>query len=245
MDSTKSQETTCCPVVELRQYTLKPGQRDTLIALFEREFIESQEALGMRIIGTFRDLEKPDRFVWLRGFRDMESRAVQLQEFYGGPIWKAHREAANATMTDSDNVLLLRPATPGSGFSIAHASRAARDAAENPAGLIVATLYHLESTTEADFADYFQTIVAPALTAIANPILGSFITEHHENTFPGLPVREDANVFIRFSRFPDRTAYGQKAARAADEIGTRLAGRIKGEPEVLFLTPTARSLLGA
>ncbi|MDX8463676.1 NIPSNAP family protein, partial [Mesorhizobium sp. VK2D] len=31
------------PIVELRQYTLRPGQRETLIALFDREFIESQE----------------------------------------------------------------------------------------------------------------------------------------------------------------------------------------------------------
>jgi hypothetical protein len=100
---------TCCPVVELRQYTLNPGMRDVLIELFEREFVESQEATGeIVIIGQFRDVDKPDRFVWLRGFADMPNRARALQEFYGGPIWKANREAANATMIDSDNVLLLR-----------------------------------------------------------------------------------------------------------------------------------------
>lgn len=36
---------TCCPVVELRQYTLHPGMRDVLIKLFDREFVESQEAI--------------------------------------------------------------------------------------------------------------------------------------------------------------------------------------------------------
>jgi hypothetical protein len=44
-----------CPVIELRQYTLKPGQRDTLIDLFDRHFVESQEAVGMTIIGQFRE----------------------------------------------------------------------------------------------------------------------------------------------------------------------------------------------
>jgi hypothetical protein len=68
MSATKSVEAQCCPVVELRQYTLKPGQRDVLINLFEREFIESQEALAMTIVGQFRDPRRPDRFVWLRGF---------------------------------------------------------------------------------------------------------------------------------------------------------------------------------
>lgn len=38
----------CCPVVELRQYTLHPGKRDVLIDLFDREFIEPQEALGIK-----------------------------------------------------------------------------------------------------------------------------------------------------------------------------------------------------
>ena len=77
---------TCCPIVELRQYTLHPGQRDVLIDLFEREFGESQEALEMKIIGQFRDLDNPNRFVWLRGFRDMPSRAQALKDFYGGPV---------------------------------------------------------------------------------------------------------------------------------------------------------------
>ena len=110
----------CCPVIELRQYTLQPGQRDVLIELFEREFVESQEAIGMRLVGQFRDVERPDRFVWIRGFPDMRSRAESLQAFYGGPVWAAHRDAANATMIDSDNVLLLRPATASAAF--AHAA---------------------------------------------------------------------------------------------------------------------------
>src|SRR5664279_4835818 len=114
----------CCPVIELRQYTLKPGQRDVLIDLFEREFVETQEAVGMHLIGQFRDLGRPDRFVWIRGFPDMPSRAQSLQAFYGGPVWQANRDAANATMIDSDNVLLLRPVSAESGFAASVAARA-------------------------------------------------------------------------------------------------------------------------
>src|SRR5262245_901756 len=87
----------CCSVLELRQYTLKPGGRDVLIELFEQRFVESQEELGMRIAGTFRDAARPERFVWVRGFDDMESRRAALESFYTGPVWKANREAANAT----------------------------------------------------------------------------------------------------------------------------------------------------
>jgi hypothetical protein len=69
------------PIVELRQYTLHDGQRDVLVNLFEREFVESQEALGMKVIGTFTDIDRPNRFVWLRGFLDMDSRLSGLSAF--------------------------------------------------------------------------------------------------------------------------------------------------------------------
>ena len=110
-----SEETKSSSILELRQYTLYPGKRDTLIDLFERDFLDPQEVMGAELIGQFCDLENPNRFVWLRGFPDMSSRGRMLEEFYTGSIWKAHREEANATMEDSDNVLLLRTAWPDQG----------------------------------------------------------------------------------------------------------------------------------
>jgi len=86
--------------------------------LFESEFVESQEAVGVKVIGTFTDLDRPDRFVWLRGFKDMDSRLSGLTAFYDGPVWKKNREAANATMVDSDNVLLLRAPAAGTEFAL-------------------------------------------------------------------------------------------------------------------------------
>jgi len=241
---------TCCPVVELRQYTLKPGMRDVLIDLFEQEFIESQEATGMIVvIGQFRDMDNPDRFVWLRGFADMPRRARALQEFYGGPVWKAHREAANATMIDSDNVLLLRPARLVSGFSLENAKRPTPGSREISKSLVVATIYYLDASGKADFVDFFECTLKPALTEAGASILAYFVTENHPNTFPALPVRENVNVFVWFSHFSDRTAYEHYAGalasstRWSDEIAKELAGRLRGTPEVLKLSPTARSRL--
>lgn len=69
-------------VVELRQYTLQPGKREVLVDLFDREFVETQEAVGIRLYGQFRDMDDPNRFVFVRGFRDMVSRAEALRAFY-------------------------------------------------------------------------------------------------------------------------------------------------------------------
>jgi len=219
---------TCCPVLELRQYTLHPGKRDRLIELFECEFIESQEALGILLVGQFRDLDNPDRFVWLRGFADMETRARALQEFYGGPVWKAHREAANETMIDSDNVLLLRPARPGSGFSLEHLERQPGGATENPPGLLVATIVHLDKgeSGEKMAATSDETMRAEPGKKGASP-LACFVSEQHPNTFPALPVREEANVVVWFSMFTER------AESAVWPENT----------EILRLRPTPRSRL--
>ncbi len=98
--------------IELRRYALHPGAREDLISLFDREFVESQEAVGAVVLGQFRDLGDPDSFVWLRGFADMKTRRAALEAFYGGPVWTRHRREANRTMTAWDDVLLLRPVTP-------------------------------------------------------------------------------------------------------------------------------------
>jgi NIPSNAP len=236
-------------IVELRQYTLHPGKRDVLIDLFDREFVESQEALGIKIIGQFRDKNNPNRFVWLRGFRDMPSRAQQLTDFYGGPVWKAHRQVANTTMIDSDNVLLLHPATSGSGFSLADRKRATVGATENRKDLIVATIYYFDAPVDARFVEFFEKTLKPALTDSGASVLACFVTEHSENTFPALPVRGGENVFIWFARFDDSAAYERHVAaldqspRWRDEISKELAQRLKRAPEILKLSPTSRSLL--
>src|SRR6187551_3647920 len=105
---------------ELRQYTLHPGRRDELVEVFDRWFIEGQEDLGTVVQGQFSDLDRPDRFVWLRSFPDLEARRVALEGFYSGPVWAAHRDAANATMAEWDDVLLLQSVSAlDAGFAAA------------------------------------------------------------------------------------------------------------------------------
>jgi hypothetical protein len=239
----------CCPVVELRQYTLHPGMRDVLIELFDREFVESQEALRMKIIGQFRDLDDPNRFVWLRGFPDMATRAQSLQDFYGGPVWKVHREAANATMIDSDNVLLLRPALPKSGFALENRGRPPIGASEMPKRLVVATIHYLNAPADAGFVERFANTLEPVLRHTGGLILACFVTENSANNFPALPVREGEQVLVCFMSFKDQGAYERhlvvlsRSQGWRADVSSELALRLKKAPEILKLLPTARSQL--
>jgi hypothetical protein len=176
-------------ILELRQYSLVPGRRDELIELFDREFVESQEACGMRILGQFRDLDDPDRFVWLRGFPDMASRLKALNEFYTGPVWKAHSAKANATMVDVSDVLLLRPATPFTGF-----------ASTDEGSVFLATIYYRDEPFDERFLAEFDREIGPLLPS--QP-LACLQTEHSENNFPALPVRSGENAFVFLTRFDD------------------------------------------
>jgi hypothetical protein len=211
------------PVVELRQYTLHPGRRDDLITLFEREFVEPQQACGMQLLGTFRDVADADRFVWLRGFAGMPQRAEALGAFYGGPVWRAHCAAANATMIDSDNVLLLRPcvgvpaAPPVWGTS-----------------RVVGSVCPLRAPADDALRRHLAAVVLPALAASGATPLGVFETEPAQNTFPRLPVREGEHVVCWFASVPD--------ARPTVDAGALLDRWLRDLPQTLTLLPTARSV---
>jgi len=227
-------------VFELRQYTLRAGQRERLVELFEREFIESQEALGIGLPGQFRDLDDPDRFVWLRSFPDMTARAAALGAFYDGPVWRAHRETANATMLDSDDVLLLRPTH---GFVPDRRARPA-PGERAPAGVLCASLCPVPPADAATLARGFDAQVRPVLERLGAPVLAQFVTEPARNTYPRLPVREGESMFVWFAAFADADALARhQAAAAVDPVVTDWTHRLDALPETLRLAPTPRSLL--
>ena len=228
-------------VVELRQYVLHPGERDVLINLFDREFVETQESHGMQVIGQFRDMDDPDRFVWLRGFPDMATRASGLAGFYGGPVWRRHRDVANATMVDSDDVLLLRPARPTSGFSRPARRRPPRESTGAGDGLVVASVYSVEPSGIDSAVDYFEREVEVSLINAGATILGYFVSDTSANNFPPLPIREGENVFVAIAGLPEAT---EDAVATTGRLfnGMAAAGAVQLQ-RVMTLAPTARSLL--
>lgn len=235
-----------CAVVELRQYTLHPGQRDVLIDLFDREFVETQEAVGMQVMGQFRDLDDPDRFVWLRGFADMAARQRGLQAFYGGPVWAAHREQANATMADSDNVLLLRPAWAAAAFP-GSGSRPPPGTTAPAAGLLDATVFYLREPAGPALLALARGLLSTVLAEGGARSLGWYVTEPSANNFQRLPVREGEPVLLGLALFDDAAAFGAFAASGdwSRRAQPALAPYLAREPESHRLVPTARSAIRA
>jgi len=247
---------TCCPIVELRQYTLKPGARETLVRVFDEHFIEGQERTGMRILGQFRDLSDSNRFVWLRGFSTMEARRQALSDFYSGPVWKEHGPVANETMIDSDNVLLLRPVDAQAGFAFDPSLRppmstsSASGASDEPGGVVVATIYHVSPGVSPQLVESAANEIQAAFTEARATLLARLVTEHAPNTFPSLPVREDVDAIVWLASYASEEEYRKTTARMMSlplwkaRVEPKLE-IIRGDasPEALLLQPTRRSLL--
>ncbi len=211
------------PIVELRRYRLHPGKREALIDLFEREFVAPQEAVGARVLGTFRDTERSDSFVWLRGFAGMSQRKAALEAFYGGPVWAQHRDEANATMIDSDDVHLLRAINPQGGLRLDVLMRYPGSGYT----LLVSELRFAEMV-----GNYHLWLRLFLRKAGALPI-ASFATLAAENNFPRLPVWQNRTVHVALLRNTD----------AVPALPPDLRACLRADPELIRLAPTTKSLL--
>jgi hypothetical protein len=232
-------------IYELRRYRLRRDAREAMIEIFERDFIETQETLGIELPGQFRDLDDPDTFVWLRSFEDMTSRATALSSFYTGPAWKQSGSAANATMINSDNVLLLKP--HGASPFQHNVPKKRRD--ESAAtGLLIATTCSLAPGMSAEFATFFEKQAQPLLSDAGARMEATFVTEESENSFPRLPVRQGETVFVWFAGFENEAAwcaFEQSLAHSRawnDDVFPHLDGLLWRRWEVAQLVPTSRSV---
>ncbi|MBR3194695.1 NIPSNAP family protein [Bosea sp. (in: a-proteobacteria)] len=226
-------------VFELRRYTLKPGAREALIEVFDTHLVETQEAVGMSVLCQFRDLAAPDQFVWFRGFADQAARTRTLPAFYGGPVWAEHGPAANETMLEWHDVLMLKPAAPGSGFRTAGRERLPPGTADLEDGrTYLVAIHHLAPDATDGEAALLAKAIADAVRAAGGEVLASLISDRSENGFRRLPVRQGECVAVTLARpaIPQAIPALETALRETAPA----AGRA---PDIAHLVPTARSLL--
>lgn len=224
-----------CPVVELRRYTLHPGRLPDLLAVFEGHLVEPQEEVGMTVAGTFADDDHPDTFTWLRGFADHGARVRALGDFYGGPVWRRHADAANATMVDSDDVLLLRPTSPPHPPAAAVPRGRVDDEAPREA-VLLGTLALLDASGDDEGR---VTELLPTLEDVLGAGVAAWRTDPHPNDFPALPVRAGRAV-AWLAVLPDAASRDAALAALQDSAVAADLARL-ARHDVRRLRPTSRS----
>lgn len=226
------------PIIEFRRYTTIEGGQAAFARYFETLFPEAFQQLGAMALGQFTERERRNSFLWLRGFASWEQRAVVNAAFYYGPVWKEHKATLNGLMTDSDDVLLLRPLRAGSGVP----TLPTVDPWQEPHGAqgeAVAVLFSVQPG--AGTPEHLAELAAPAFAAWRESgwrEAGVLATLDMPNNFPQLPVRGDGPHLVWLGIAAPGT--GAPALEALDNSARAL---LRSAPECIVLRPTPRSRL--
>jgi hypothetical protein len=102
-------------VFELRQYRMKPGQRDRWVKLMEEGIIPFNVSKGAVVIGSFVGIQEEDLYVWIRRFDSEEERVRICSEIYESDYWKNEVAPLVGDLIDrSKNVIYQVAPTPQS-----------------------------------------------------------------------------------------------------------------------------------
>ena len=102
---------------ELRQYRMRPGQRNNWVKCMEEEIIPFQVSKGMVIMGSFVGEEDDGLYVWIRRFENEEERKRLYKEVYESDYWKNEIAPKVPEMLDRDAIEVKRiVATPKSAI---------------------------------------------------------------------------------------------------------------------------------
>lgn len=216
------------PIVELLSQRFPTGDRDRMVALFERQVADVQEALGVSVVGSFTVVGQPDRFIWMRGFSDMAARRTVLGLPNSGAGWPLRPDPQIALPAPGDEVHLVRAVTPQSGVSgLRRLPRIGETVAAQPYTLVISEVRYQE------WIGSFHLWSRLFLRKAGADPLASFATLEQFNDLPSVPVSQDRTMHVALIA----------GAVPLPPLPRELRDRLRGEPEVLTLLPTARSRL--
>lgn len=230
-------------VVEFRRYVTADGERANFVKYFDAYFPEAFEQLGAMVFGQFTERGNPNRFTWLRGFRDINARPIVNATFYYGPLWKEHRVKVNAILPDSDNVMLLRPLHPDQGITVLPAVDPVIED-RGTQGIVVAQIFTVKKGSEEAFAKLAEAAFSAYRIEGVHPA-GMLVTLDVPNNFPQLPIRTDGPFLVWLGVVrDDAVADRQLAPRlTAAEQSLFATGLLRSAPERVVMDPTPRSRL--
>ena len=229
-------------VVEFRRYTIRDGEREHFAQYFESFFPEAFQQLGAIAVGQFLERGNDSRFTWLRAFHNMDDRAKVNALFYYGPLWKEHAATLNSLMTDSDNVLLLRPLSRERGITVLPAVDPVKEG-KGAQGIAIAQVFAVTAGNVDAFAQHAEATFARYRYAGAREA-GVLVTLDAPNNFPQLPVRTDGPYLVWLGiveNEPSLKSFTHLLESTQQSFNT--TGLLRAPPEIVVLDPTKRSRL--
>jgi|SRR5579864_1014228 len=229
--------------IEFRRYTVKPGERKHFAQYFDAYFPEAFQQLGAIAAGSFLERKNPNGFTWIRGFHTIDDRAVENAAFYYGSVWNEHRNTLNDLMTDSDNVILLRPLNPDRSIPILPAVDPVNEP-DGAQGVVVAQVFAVKAGSVDGFAAAADPTFAKYRAASAREA-GVLVTSEAKNNFPQLPIRTDGPYLVWLGILRDNQTLEKVFMPVVEGSLASLngTGLLRSAPEFIVLDPTPRSRL--
>jgi hypothetical protein len=229
-------------VVEFRRYTIRDGEREHFAQYFESFFPEAFQQLGAVAVGQFLERGNDLRFTWLRAFHNMDDRAKVNALFYYGPLWKEHAVTLNSLMTDSDNVLLLRPLSRERSITVLPAVDPVKEE-KGAQGIAIAQIFAVKAGNVDAFAQQAESTFGRYRDAGAREA-AVLVTLDAPNNFPQLPVRTDGPYLVWLGIVEDESSLKSFThLLESSQQSLSETDLLKAAPEIVVLDPTKRSRL--
>jgi hypothetical protein len=210
-------------VIELRNYLMKEGTRDSFIGYFENKLIQPQSNLKGYTLGGYRVKSEENHFCWIRGFENMKSRSCFLPAFYYGDEWKKHRSTANSMLANNDNVYLLRPLKVEGNELVSTDINATQLISD---GGITVIDFYIANTKLNVLKKLFVEEYLPLFDSCSINNFNLWTSEEEENDFPQLPVFQDKNLLVQISFFKNELAYSEALKKLASITSEKLKAEL-------------------
>lgn len=226
-------------VIELRNYLLKQGKRDSFISYFEEHFIVSQRIQNGYPLAQYRVKDNVDNFFWIRGFENLKSRSTFLPTFYYGDYWKRHREPANSMIANNDNVHLLKPLMLKNDVLVSTPGVKSSELASNDRIAVVD--FYTANTKLNQLKELFGKTYLPLLKDCGIFCFTIWESVLEENDFPQLPVFQDKNLLVMITFYRNELDYAEAMktveSKTTDNIKAALLDAIT-KKQTIILYPT-------
>jgi len=93
---------------ELRQYHLRPGQKQRWVQFMEETIIPFQVSKGVVVVASFVGEQDDSVYVWIRRFDSEEERERIYQEVYESDYWKNEIAPLVGDMIDRSQSVITR-----------------------------------------------------------------------------------------------------------------------------------------
>ena len=98
------------PVLEIRTYKLKAGRRDDFDRMFREHALPMLRRYGIDVVGSGASLHDEDHYILIRAFPSLDSRAEQLERFYGSDEWLENYDGPVMELIETYHTVVLPPA---------------------------------------------------------------------------------------------------------------------------------------